>query len=174
MNRRDIVQVAYIVEDIHKAMREWREKLGVGPFFLFENFSLEDMIYRGKASELNIDLAMCFSGGMVFEFIEQKDKTRSVYTEVIEQSGYGFHHWAIRVHDLDRAIKEYGALGCDLAMCGRVAALDARAAYIDMIDETGGMLELIEVAPKVDEFFGNLKIMSDEWDGSRLVIPMAL
>ena len=35
----------------------------------------------------------------------------SVYREMIEMHGYGFHHWAVASHDLNRDLADYRARG---------------------------------------------------------------
>jgi len=160
-----IMQVAYVVEDIEKAMKHWTEKLGVGPFFLFEHFELEDYRYRGKPGDLDITLALGFSGSMCFELIVQHSKSPSVYTDVVESRGYGFHHWAVSTTRFDEDLARYAASGNDEVLYGRVAAVNARAAYVDTMAELGAMIELIEINPAVEGFFSVVKEPSIDWNG---------
>jgi len=160
-----IMQVAYVVPDIGKAMAHWSGTLGVGPFFLFEHFALEDYRYRGKPGELDITLAIAFSGNMSFELIVQHSTGPSVYTEVIESRGYGFHHWGVSTKDFDATLARYQADGYDEALYGRVPAVDGRAAYVDTMENLGGMIELVEINPAVEDFFEILKAPSVNWDG---------
>lgn len=164
-----IMQVAYIVEDIESAMKHWGKTLGVGPFFLFEHFALDDYRYRGKPGDLDITLALGFSGSMCFELIVQHSKSPSVYTDVIEKKGYGFHHWAVSTTRFDNDLVDYAASGNPEVLYGVVAAVDARAAYVDTMDNLGGMLELIEINPAVEDFFSALKAPSVNWDGQHPV-----
>jgi len=160
-----IMQVAYVVEDIEKAMHHWSKKVGVGPFFLFEHFALEDYRYRGEPSDLDITLAMAFSGSMCFELIVQHSKSPSVYTDVIKDKGYGFHHWGVSTANFDEDLANYIASGNDEVLYGRVAPVDARAAYVDTMAELGGMIELIEIKPAVEDLFAAIKEPSVNWDG---------
>lgn len=160
-----IMQVAYVVEDIEKGMKYWSETMGVGPFFLFEHFALEDYRYRGRPGELDISLAMGFSGSMCFELIVQHSKSPSVYTEVIENRGYGFHHWGVSTSRFDEDLARHAANGNEEVLYGRVDPVDARAAYVDTMAELGGMIELIEIKPAVEELFAAVKGPSVNWDG---------
>ena len=45
-----IMQMAYIVKDIHKAMDEWVSRLNVGPWFLLDHFTGLHPVYRGPPS----------------------------------------------------------------------------------------------------------------------------
>jgi len=160
-----IMQVAYVVEDLEKAMQHWTNTMGIGPFFLFEHFALEDYRYRGKPSDLDITLAMAFSGSMAFELIVQHSTSPSVYTEVIESRGYGFHHWAVSTTSFDDDLARHVADGNDEVLYGRVAPVDGRAAYVDTMAKLGGMIELIEMNPAVEGLFSAIKEPSVNWDG---------
>ncbi len=164
-----IMQVAYVVEDIEKSMVHWTKTLGVGPFFLFEHFALEDYRYRGKPSDLDITLAMGFSGSMCFELIVQHSHSPSVYTEVIENRGYGFHHWGVSTDSFDADLARHQAAGNAEVLYGRVPPVDARAAYVDTLAELGGMIELIEINPAVEGLFEAVKEPSINWDGTEPV-----
>ena len=168
-----VMQVAYVVEDIKKAMAHWTEKLDVGPFFLFEHFALEDYRYRGQQSDLDITIALAFSGSMCFELIVQNSKKPSVYSEVVEKRGYGFHHWAISTETFDDDLARYKSKGNDEVLYGRVPdPINARAAYADTLDDLGGMIELIEINPAVEGFFSAIKEPSVNWDGKDPVRTM--
>ncbi len=161
-----IMQVAYVVEDIDKAMKEWTETLGVGPFFLFEHFALEDYRYRGKPGDIDITIALGFSGSMCFELILQHSKSPSVYSEVLDSRGYGFHHWAVSTKDFDGDLARHVAAGNDEVLYGMVPdPVNARAAYVDTMARTGGMIELIEINPAVEGLFSAVKEPSINWDG---------
>ncbi len=161
-----IMQVAYVVEDIEKAMKEWTDTLGVGPFFLFEHFVLDDYRYRGKPDDIDITLALGFSGSMCFELIVQHSKAPSVYTEVIDSRGYGFHHWAVSTDSFDEDLARHVAAGDAEVLYGKVPdPVNARAAYVDVMAKTGGMIELIEINSAVEGFFSALKDPSVNWNG---------
>ncbi len=159
-----IMQVAYIVEDIEKAMKHWTENVGIGPFYLFEHFELLDYKYRGTPSELDITLAMAYSGSMAFELIVQHSPSPSVYTEVIEKRGYGFHHWAVSTRTFDDDVARYEKSGAEQALYGMVP-IGARAGYADTYDKLGGFIELIEIKDEVEELFSMIKSGSVDWDG---------
>lgn len=164
----EIMQVAYVVPDIGEAMKRWTGQLGVGPFFHFPKFPLLDAQYRGKPCDFDVDLALAYSGGMCFELIQQNNDAPSVYREIIDRRGYGFHHWAISTRDIDGLIAAYRARGFQLALHG-VAAVGARAAYIDTSELLGGMVELIELKPAVEGLFATIRDASVDWDGSEPV-----
>ena len=160
-----IMQVAYVVDDMDRALEHWTKTLGVGPFFLFKSFQLLDAKYRGQPTEIDVDLALAFSGTMCVELIVQNNNVPSVYREVVEQRGYGFHHWAVSTRSFDADVARHQAAGAALAFSG-VAGVGARAGYMDTTATLDGMIELIEINDKVEDFFGMLHAASTSWDGT--------
>ncbi|RMF07909.1 MAG: VOC family protein [Alphaproteobacteria bacterium] len=161
-----IMEVAYVVEDLEAAMDRWTRELAVGPWFLFQHFPLANAQYRGQPCTPDIDLALGFSGSMCFELIRQNNDDPSVYMDVVNTRGYGFHHWAISTRDFDGDIKRYQSMGAELALYGEVPPVEARAAYMDTTATLGGMVELIEINDKVNDFFATMYMAAQNWDGS--------
>jgi hypothetical protein len=110
-----IIQMAYVVTDIHRAIEQWVSKLKVGPWFLLPNFSGIDPKYRGKPSKADVALAMSFAGHMNVELIQPNDDSPSVYREVLEARGPGFHHWGVASANFDRDLERYRSAGHELA-----------------------------------------------------------
>jgi len=167
-----IIQMAYVVEDIHQAMDMWVKKLNVGPWFLLDSFSGVDPQYRGQPTDNVVSLAMSFAGHMNVELIQEKTKAPSVYREVIEKRGYGFHHWGVATNDFDRRLAEYQASGYELAFLARVPT-GGRVGYMDTTRDLPGMVELIEPGAAFDEVFGRFYDATIRWDGRDPVRPFA-
>ncbi len=161
-----IMQIAYVVNDLDYALEHWTQTLGIGPFFLLESLEVIDPVYRGSPCTFDATIALGYSGTMCVELIKQNDDSPSVYQELLKTSpNGGFHHWAVGVEDLDSEVSRYQARGSELAFSGRVAVGDAFA-YMDTSRELGGMVELIKLTPVVRELFGGLEAAAVNWDGS--------
>jgi len=161
-----IMQVAYIVPDIRQAIEHYRTRLRTGPWFVIDHFPLFEAQYRGRPSEFDVSLALAYSGSMCVELIQQNNwETPSVYTEVQQKRGWGFHHFGVSCRDFDADVAHYKAQGHEMALYG-VAGVGARAAYMDTSDVLPGMIELIEMTDKTEAFFTMMKTASDDWDGS--------
>ena len=165
-----IIQIAYIVEDIQAAMKTFGTRLNLGPWFLFEHFEFQWLKYRGTPCELDVTLALTNSGHMTIELIQQNDVRPSVYQEIRERRGFGFHHWAVGANpaDYDRVLAHYEKQGYAIALEAAVA-VGARAAYVDTSADLGGMIEIIEVTPAVERLFTHVHQVSVGWDGSEPV-----
>lgn len=161
-----IIQMAYIVENIEEAMPRFARALGIGPWFYFERFDFERLEYRGRPAELSISLCLGMSGGMMYELIQQRDARPSVYREVQQERGWGFHHYAVGVAsaDYDRTIAGYVSRGYDKVLDAEVA-IGARAAYIDARGDVQGMIEVIEMTGPVQELFTMVRSAGEHWDG---------
>lgn len=161
-----IIQVAFTCEDIHTSMAEFSRDLKIGPWFLFEHFEFEWLKYRGQDSNLDITLAMGNSGGMMFELIQQNCDTPSVYRELRDKRGYGFHHYAVATtpETYAQRVADYNALGYETALDAAVS-VGARAAYVDSSAVLGGMIEVIEVTPPVEWLFTHVANANRGWNG---------
>ncbi len=159
------MQIAYVVEDIEREMRQWTQELGIGPFFYLPHFPFEDAVHRGGPSHADIDVALAFSGSMCFELIRQNNRAPSVFRELIDSRGYGFHHWAVSTREFDAELQRRERAGSVAASACRVT-IGARTAFFDTTASLGGMLEVMEITPVVEEFFGMVQAASKSWDGS--------
>ena len=160
-----IMQMAYVVKDLRASIDEWVKRLNVGPWFVLDHFTGVDPVYRGKPSKADITLAMSFAGHMNIELIQTNDDHPSVYKELIDSRGYGFHHWGIASADFAGDLKRYEAMGMEVAFRlgvptgGDVAYLDAKGAL-------PGFVELIETSPGMERAFGGFYGAALTWDGS--------
>ena len=159
-----IIQMAYVVEDIHAAMDYWIKDARVGPWFLLDHFWAEDQIYRGTASKADVCIAMAFAGHMQIELIQPLDDHPSVYRDMITTRGFGFHHVGLCVDDVDAAVADYEARGYALAFRANVPTGGA-VAYMDDGRNDPGFLELIPATAGMDATFTRFWAASVDWDG---------
>jgi len=163
---RAIMQLGYVVENLDEALEHWTQAMGVGPFFVMEGLEILDTRYRGQATDIDLTVALAYSGTMCVELIKQNDEEPSVYSELLERTGCGgFHHWAIGTEQFDEEVARYRSRGYDEAFSGKVAVGD-QYAYMDTQEDLGGMIELIKLTPAVRELFGNIEAAAADWDGA--------
>jgi len=74
----EIRQIGYVVRDIEAAIGEWTEVFGVGPFFYFEKAPIENFLYKGEPSPVEISAALSFSGRLQIELICQTNDAQSM------------------------------------------------------------------------------------------------
>ena len=159
-----VIQMAYVVADLHAAMTHWSSKLKVGPWFVIEHFTGVDPLYRGQPSRADVALAMSFAGHMNIELIQPNNDAPSVYREMIERRGHGFHHWGVATWSFDAAVARYQRDGYELAFLAAVPS-GGRVGYMDTTAVLPGFTELIELGGAFEKVFGRFYRASINWDG---------
>ena len=165
-----IVQMAYVVPDIREAMTWWVRECRVGPWFLIEHFWGPDHRYRGAPSQAHVSIAMAFAGHMSIELIQPEDQHPSVYKELIDRRGYGFHHLGIAVEDAAAERAAYESRGCVTAFEAPVPS-GGSVYYIDDGRNEPGMIELIPATPGFDDMLTRYWRASIDWKGDDPVRP---
>jgi Glyoxalase/Bleomycin resistance protein/Dioxygenase superfamily len=168
--RTGIIQMAYVVPDVKASIGHWVDSLRVGPWFLLDRWSGDEATYRDGASRTAISAAMAFSGHMLIELIQPLDDEPSVYKEVIDKSGFGFHHFGLGSEDYDRDIAAYQERGQSLAFQARVPT-GGRVGYVDTQGKMPGFIEVIENGPEMEAIFTRFYKASIQWDGKDPIRP---
>ncbi len=119
-----ISQIAVVVKDLEKTMKEYHELLGWGPWNVYEHIppQLHDTHLRGKPTEYTMLGAETSVEGMGFELIQPLDGP-SIYKEWLDKYGEGLHHIAVMKHTPEESaeFKEMMATrGASMLMGGRI------------------------------------------------------
>lgn len=165
-----IMQMAYVVEDIHAAIEWWVRDCHVGPWFLLDSFTGPQQRYRGRPATADVKIAMSFAGHMNIELIQPKDNEPSVYRELIEKRGYGFHHVGIAVADADLERAAYEARGYTTAFETPVPS-GGTVYYLTDGRLDPGFVELIPATAGADEMFTRYWKASIDWTGEAPIRP---
>jgi Glyoxalase/Bleomycin resistance protein/Dioxygenase superfamily len=163
-----IIQYAYTVPDLDLAMRHYTDVLGVGPWFTRGPFTPGQALYRGERNTAELSLARAFSGDSMIELIQQHNDAPSVYREVIDTRGYGFHHWAIPTRTFAEDTKRYEERGFEVAFSD-ILDTGARVNYLDTTSTIGGMVELVELTRAQLDRYTLFYVSSIGWDGTEPV-----
>lgn len=168
-----VAQVAYIVEDIRVSATAFAARLGIGPWFLREHAVFPNQYYRGRPTQLQISTAMGFAGSTMFELIQQHNDVPSVYREIVERRGYGFHHWGYATDRFDETVERYVAEGYEVAFNAEPMP-GVHVAYLDTTAVLPGMIEIIEMTPQMEATFTSYQQASVGWDGSNPIRMRAI
>jgi len=169
--RGGIIQTAFVVENIRESIDAWIADCHVGPWFLLDHFTGDHPIYRGAPSRADVAIAMAFAGHMQIELIQPNDDHPSVYKEVIDARGHGFHHLGRASVDIDADIAELEGRGYGLAFRAGVPT-GGDVAYMARPGDSG-FLELITATSGMEEAFTAFWRASVGWDGANPVRPFA-
>jgi len=163
-----VMQVAYVVDDLEAAAMEWVKNLNVGPWVIMEHFPAKNMKYYDDPTDIDLSIALAYSGSMCFELIFQHNDVPSVYTDCVKTDRMGcFHHWAVSTVTFDEDVARHKANGHKVAFYGEVVPVGGkRFAYIDTMAPLRGMIELIELNDDVEGLFAGVRAQSQDWDGA--------
>ena len=126
-----IDHIAVAVKNIDDALKLYRDVLGV------ELIKIEDV------EEEKVRIAMFRVGGVFIELLEPKTPD-SVVARFINEKGEGIHHVALRVGNIDEALREVTNKGLRIVYSSSRTLKDRRINFIHPRDTYGVMIELIE------------------------------
>lgn len=169
--RQSIVQLAYHVGDLDDAISRWHRTLGVGPFLVRRHIALDQVLYRGAPSTLDISAAHAQSGDIQIELIQQHCSSPSAFRDMFADGEEGLHHVALFPEDHQAMVAHYNRLGHATAT-DLITAEKRGAAYVDTRPMLGHMVEIYRVNDSLLQFYEKIAEASDGWDGDRLVIEV--
>lgn len=159
-----IRQLAFVVDDVETAARQWVSSQGAGPFVVYD-VDLTETWYRGTTTRLWARMALGQLADQQIELIQPLDAAASVYREYLDAGGTGLHHicyW----HDVDAASDHLRLEGYEMVQHGitgggqRFAYLAGPAGtpYVELVDpeaNDGAMAR----------FFAHVASLSQGWQG---------
>lgn len=167
-----VTQIAYVVTDLDQTLEHWLRTKMAGPFYIAKGLPFANTRYRGAPTEVDVDVALSFSGNVCVEIIKQNCDTPSVYKELVDSKGGGFHHWGVFTDEFDADVARYEEQALDRAFAGSVSnGADTRFAYMDAVDTMGGFIELIDRTSAASGLFEFLETQARDWDGSDPIRP---
>ena len=159
-----IIQNGYVVDDLETAALHWAQKLGVGPFYLFPRVAFDTVRFRGKASPIEMSMAIGYWGELQIELIRPLNDAPSIFTDFAARGLSGLQHVGVVTDDLARDLALLAERGVHPVQDGR-AANGTEFAYVDTDFHPGGMVEIIQVSPALEAGFAMIKRASVNWDG---------
>jgi hypothetical protein len=159
-----ILELCQVVCDIDKAVAHWTQVLGAGPFFIFDVPVLPGQIYRGAPTEVAMRVGFGFSGGLLIELLQQTNDGASVFTEMLDEKGEGYHHVMVR-GDYDAGVARLSGHGYAMAFSGQMPSGE-RFCLFDTRAGNGGYVELMEVSPAMEENLHRMHRAHLAWDGT--------
>ena len=163
----EIHQNGYVVRDLEATMRHWTENLGIGPCFYLEPTRLDDFIFRGQPSAVEISVAIVYSGRLQFELIQQHNDAPSMYREFIDAGHEGLQHLGVVSENMERDQRRLEKAGY------RVGQSGSSFSYYETEMGPGSVMELIDADSPAVRFFKVIEEAGRTWDGSDPIRPFA-
>jgi hypothetical protein len=163
-----IRQMAYVVNDIEKAMDHWINVMGVGPFFYLKNHAAPNNTYRGKPSSGRLSIAFAQSGTMQIELLQPLDDSPSLLGDFLKEGREGLQHVAFWTTTFDADIERYKKLGYELIQTGGMAGPNNGNAFFagDGYPAVAHAIEISDISGTKGEMFRKIAEASVGWDGS--------
>jgi len=161
-----IVQICFLVENIDRAIETWVAQTGAGPFFVKKNMHVE-VEYRGEPSFIEVSAAFGQGGDVQIELIELHGTNPSVYLDSFPLGQAGFHHVAMFVDDVAKAIEDSGY---PVGMRGDFAGTPF--AYIDTRETLGFFTEIYQHSDSMHRLYKDVADAARDWDGMTQVRSM--
>ena len=159
-----VMQNAFVVDDLEAAMDFWLNKMGVGPFFVFQHVQFKEAYYRGAPMNIDFSGAIAYWGEVQIELIKQYDNEPSIYSDFLGKGLRGMHHMGVLTDDLDAHLARLKPAGIEPIQWGELPT-GMRFAYLNTDFHPGGMIELIETHESIMTFFKIIRDAADAWDG---------
>ncbi len=139
-----ITHVCIVVRDLDKAMGNYVEKFGVGPFTVREiHTPATHAVVRGEPSAYTLKFAYARSGGITLELV-QPIAGNSLQAEFLVQRGEGLHHVGFASSEaLDDELRRWSESGIKPLQVNRRDDARYGWAYMDTADLVGCILEVI-------------------------------
>lgn len=165
-----IDQVCWVVPDIQASMHHWAETLGIGPWFLMPNLRPGDFECAGKPSDVEISLAVAYSGKLQLELIQQHNDAASMYKDSIDAGRTpGQHHLGFFRRDYDTRLERALSSGYRIGHSGTLGKGAIRFAYLATEKEPGMIAELVELTDPAEASFVTMHRAALDWDGTNPV-----
>ncbi len=120
---RELKQVAFVTSDIDKAVKQWVDILGIGPWKILEftDQTLRDFEVGGirQIEPFKFMVALCDVGHMNIEIIQPVYGT-TIYQSYMNKHGEGLHHIKEKIcpEKLDETLEKYAAMGISVLQTG--------------------------------------------------------
>lgn len=166
-------QIAWVVDDLDLAIKQWQETTRIGPFFKGDHVGgiFVDARYRGNPTEIDISCAIAQAGPVQIELITQHDGAPSPYRDVYAEGLGGIHHVCTFVEDLDAECTHYQRNGFEVVLTSLVGG-QTPVGYVDTRSMTGCMTELMVRGDLVSQINDTVAAAAADWDGTDPVRDM--
>ena len=144
---RSIGQIGYVVEDVEAMVRNYYEKFRIGSWYFYTYMPplLKFQNYYGKPIYYKTRIALGYFGETRVELIQNMEG-HTIYSDFINEHGYGVQHLGIYVENMKDALKDAAAAGYSVVMEGGGFGLDGDGhfVYLDTEETCGITYELIQ------------------------------
>ena len=165
----EMSQICWVVPEMDAAIRYWGETLGVGPWSLTRHVEVTGFECEGRPSDVDMSIAIAYSGEMQIELIEQHNDALSLYRDVAAGPRGSQHHIGYYAKDYEARRKQVMEAGYEVGQQGAIGTI--HFTYFKTPGLLGTYSELISLDDRIEEALAGLKAACRAWDGKELMLP---
>lgn len=158
-----IVQIAYAVDDVRAAARQFADRVGAGPFFVRHHDLPRHVDHRGTAGRFDHSSAYGQWGEVQVELVQVHDAAPDTLATIVQRTS-GIHHVATFVASIDEEQRRLEDLGWPAVMTAQTAS-GMRYAFHDAREQLGHLLEVYEPSPGVLRLYATVADAAHGWTG---------
>lgn len=158
-----IVQIAYIVEDVRTAARDFAARTGAGPFFVRRNPVTSALGTDGATGSFDHSSAYGQWGHLQVELVEVHSAEPPDFAETV-LAGNQIHHVAIMVSSFDDQQREFADGGWP-ALLTATTPNGNNFAFHDARAQLGHLVEIYEPRPTILALYRKVADAAVDWDG---------
>ncbi len=140
-------QLGIAVRDMEAAMRRYSSCYHVDTWYRrsFRGSDYET-VYRGQKIVMDLEVAFFYSGRLPVALLQASSEP-NMFTEFMDKSGEGFHHFTHLVRNIDHYQQRAQQMGLEVIQTGTVkdGPMLTRFAVLDTSDQVGYLIEVQEV-----------------------------
>jgi Glyoxalase/Bleomycin resistance protein/Dioxygenase superfamily len=172
-----LTQVAYVSNNVEKAVKHWLEVMNAGPFYMLRLPPIEKR-YRGRLVTDTFVTAVGFAGNTQIEISQPTNNEPSIIREILELKGEGGVHHIFpefrSLNDLEyrQRRQKYENAGLKVALEFDIPGMGYQLFY-DALDSIGTFIELAQLSPAVFQTVHRIYDAHRSWDGKNPIRDIA-
>jgi len=138
-----VIQVAFVVKNLEKAVKIYTDQYGIGPWKIYtiSSNTVNNLVKHDNKTGFSYKVAMSYIGDIEWELVEPLDE-KSIYSDFLKIHGQGFHHFAFEVKNFDEVLTDLKAKGKKVLQSGDWQG--TKFAHISTEDDLGFVTELFK------------------------------
>lgn len=165
-----VVQIAYMVDDVRAAAREFAARTGAGPFFIQRNPVTSALGPDGAPGSFDHSSAYGQWGRIQVELVEVHTAEPAAFADTT-QARNQIHHVAIMVSSFDEQQRQFAGTGWP-AVLTATTPNGNNFAFHDARAHLGHLVEIYEPRPTILALYRKVSDAADDWDGTDPVRDM--
>jgi hypothetical protein len=139
-------QLGIVVKSIEQSLPYYKSLMNIHSWHR-PNFVEEKIYYKDRHIDLNLNVAIGYSGPLQFELIEVMQGEENIYTKLIKTRKEGLHHVGFFISNIEKKtelLRKSGFYPIQYGILKTTGKALIRFAYFDTVKSCGYIIELIE------------------------------